>query len=358
MLNYVQSLCINKSSRLKTMSHHPSSFRRATRSHPRRGQALIEFAFIAFISVILLGTFFAYALQLLNANILQQAADVAAMEIARLPMPPEMEFPSLDGDHRTSTNPDSTDVPNLFAHFGFKQQIFDEQYLAVPFGDLPSVNANQHIIAEYFADKPLINRMLAPLMFADMQNNVVRYPGAIVTNTDTGNVTVLVPIVTGRNASGVESGIEWRSVVEEIRPTTSTSGSLPFSAGGTVNLRINYPFQAGHLTAHQIELSDGSQTTNPAEILDDPGPLRSIPVLADENGPAFAPPPPYQLVADPVDATVIGGTHTGQYGLGHMFTRREQFTRRDQEPVIPPIIVRPYRRVLTAQAIYRREIFE
>ncbi len=324
-----------------------------TRSRPlrrsnkhRRGQALVEFAIIAFILTLLFGAMLTFGFLLFGANVLQQAADVGAQEFSRLPLPPAVEFPDLGTTGRSSTDPSATisgSVPNVFADPEFAAQIFDEQYLVV---DLDNDLAAGQTLSDYFADKPIINRLLQTLLIHQEHNGqrLVRYPGALVTNPNTSELTVLIPVVTDRAATGEETTIEWHAVIEEIRSEGNGPLSLNSSVSGfegMVALRINYPFQSGAMIAYQYELEDGSISGNVGNALGEEG-ILNHPVPATDGN--FNPPSPYTLEVQADSVTDGLRSHSGRYGMGHL----EAFD----------IQVRPYRKVLSAQAIYRREVFE
>ena len=139
--------------------------------------------------------------------------------------------------------------------------------------------------------------------------------------------TVQIPVVT--YSGGVEQIGTMLPVVEEILPDTSTATIDPTSSygsdnspfclvaanvapqlRGTVALRINYPFQAASLSA-----------TAPSSNW---------------------PPDPNFNYIHPSDGTNTPGTYSGPNGLG--------------DQLVFATNVRPYRRLISAQAIYRREV--
>jgi hypothetical protein len=100
-------------------------------------------------------------------------------------------------------------------------------------------------------------------------------------------------------------------------------------------VRVNYPYQAAAMTGH---------LPNPAGPFD---PTIGNPITADEVGvvqlPGACPArqPPGALLPD--DPTAVGA-FAGPFGLG----RQLAYAR----------TVRPFRKLISAQAIYRREVFE
>ncbi|MEY4176639.1 MAG: hypothetical protein RLY70_213 [Planctomycetota bacterium] len=353
------------------------------RGSRRSGQALLELAIVSFALTLMLAAVIAIGMLLFADQTLQQAVDVGAQELARLPLPPVLEFPPhgaqagfTSATQRTSTNPNA--IGTLFANSAVRSRIFDESYLVVDITAGASELAAGQTLDDYFAAAPLLNRLLRPVMIYEevlldgesTPRRLVRFPGALVRNGDTAapggheDLTVLIPVVrergglTGRGVP-VETetlSMEWRSVVEEIRAASAADPTVfygPFSllqptgatppAGfepGFVALRLNYPFQAASLVGFQYKHADNSIDGQAA--IGEEG-LQNLPVGADDSGvvAGATPPAPYQLVAT---ANAGFGPNAGRLGMG----RQAAFGG----------IVRPFRRVLSTQAIYRREVFE
>lgn len=349
----------------------------------RAGQALLELAIVSFALTLLVAIVIAVGMLLFADQELQQAVDVGAQELARLPLPPVLDFPLhgaqagfTSATQRTSTNPNA--AGSLFAHSAVRSRIFDEAYLVVDVTAGATELAAGQTIDDYFAAAPLLNRLLRPVMIYEevlldgepTPRQLVRFPGALVRNTDTPapggheDLTVLIPVVrerAGLTGAGVpveaESlSIEWRSVVEEIRAASSADPTVfygPFSllqptgatppAGfepGFAALRLNYPFQAASLVGFQYRHADNSVDGQAA--LGEEG-LENLPIGADDSGvtSGATPPAPYVLVAT---ANAGFGPNAGRLGMG----RQAAFGG----------VVRPFRRILSTQAIYRREVFE
>ncbi|QDU16194.1 hypothetical protein CA11_40230 [Gimesia maris] len=306
----------------------------------RRGQVLLEFAVVAFILTFLLGAMLAFGFLFFSANILQQAADVGAQELARTPFSP-------DGTFKT----DLVDV---------NKGVFSEADLVVPVGTNP-------------ATLPLINQLLFSIYIYDPDIDMIRYPGTLVTNGD-GDQTVVIAVVGPGNRdseTGVETITEWHRVVEEIIPpgqaTVPYSGpySGPYSVlattaqqgglgqPGMVALRINYPYQSAGLVAY-VHTDSGGNIINPPDTIGADGVL-NVPVIADDsqvtvdNTATFPDGETlsaagYTLVNPTANPNIGASPNRGTYGFGEA----QAFLT----------TVRPYRKVLTAQGIYRREVFE
>jgi len=279
----------------------------------RCGSVLVEFALIALILYLILAATIEFGRALMAAQLLQQAADIAAREVARTPGLPAVGT-LTDWDNPSDTNA-------AFNNPVVLQTIFDPKYLVVDISNG----------LDYFNDKPILNRLLAPLMIPDHKNGVLRYPGALVANSSGGH-TVQIPVVS--YAGGVETiQSTMLPVVQEIFYSSDSSNTTtldpngsnpdysPFGVAsstsvvppqlrGTVALRINYPFQAASLSA-----------TAPSSNW---------------------PPDPNFNYIHPSDGTNTPGTYSGPNGLG--------------DQLVFATNVRPYRRLISAQAIYRREV--
>ena len=296
-------------------------------SGSRRGQALLEMAFLIPLIVILIGGTISFGLFFFQANVSQQAVDVGAQEISRFPFPPEGTLGLGD------LNIDPNDLTVLANDPQFKEQIYDEQFLFIRDSEwvnsFPSFNA-------FVAELPLLNRLLVPVMVRDSSfpDGVTRFPGAVVNNS-AGEETVLIPIVAYDFATGAESLVEWVAPVEEI---LTSNGNGPYSLDATdpatsfvpgmVALRINFPVQSTTLINRTGESAEIIIEADDSSISDgNTGSNYSLAVAA-ESGTA--------------DTTI----HSGRFGLGR------------QAALLREAGVRPYRRVLSVQSIYRREVFE
>jgi hypothetical protein len=269
---------------------------------------LVEFALIALVLYMILAATLEFGRALMAAQLLQQAADIAAREVARTPGLP------LVGTLTDWSNTNDTNA--AFNNQAVLQTIFDPQYLVV---DIRNG-------LDYFDDKPILNRLLAPLMIADYENGFLRYPGALIPDANMpSGYTVRIPVVS--YAGGVETiQPTMLPVVQEVLQNTSIDPNSSYSSDdsafcltaanisppqlrGVVALRINYPFQAASLSA-----------TAPSSNW---------------------PPDPNFNYIQPSDGTDTAGTYSGPHGLGNQFVFAKN--------------VRPFRRLMAAQAIYRRE---
>ncbi len=327
----------------------PRSARRTARNDRRSGQALIEFAVIAFVMTLLLGAMLTFGFMFFGANVLQQAADVGAQELARHPYSPTGTFSDALSD------------------VGGTDPLFLEDFLVCEIGGSDTEDLPTGYDAQDYDDlqgrMPLINRLLLPLYIYDRDLNAIRYPGTVVNHNS--DRTVLIPIIGfgNRDADGVETITEWRAVVEEIQidhdNDSGTARVGPFNVvkptgfasmaaedafvPGMVALRINFPYQSGAMVAYQQQDSGGS-VIRPVDALGQDG-ITNVAVEANDGLVTLsaALPTGYTLVNPTANPTIDGLPHRGTYGLGSMQAHATN--------------VRPYRKVLTAQGIYRREVF-
>ena len=339
----------------------PQLQRRKGSYRQRSGQALLEFAFLIPVLIILIGATISFGLFFYQANVLQQAVDIAAQEISRTPFPPNHAL----GLGRLQ----NCDEANLVSQdSNFLSEIYDEQYLVIHDTEWGSGTAYDGDFQAFADTLPLLNRLLVQVMVRD--NDMTRYPGTLVQNS-AGEETILIPIVEYRsttagneNSNAVPSSIraagetvcEWVAPVEEITVDHDGDGSTPdvgpyaLDSGdsavltsfqpGMVALRINYPAQSTTLInrTSQSAIGSGSSSTLGNVIV----------IVGDTTLKGGATTGCYSII-DP-SARISQGSgaagsnpHAGLYGLGEL----EVLTR----------VVRPYRKVMTFQAIYRREVF-
>jgi hypothetical protein len=284
---------------------------------------------------------------------LQQAVDVAARELSRTPLPANKTF------------------SQALADSGVQSKIFDERYLvlSIDTGSNPMTFNGGHPIGDF----PLVIQQLLPLMIyetglTEVQANplggiqpiqyfpgpssqiggYLRYPGAVFMDPNgpdttmtppTSGFLVRIPVVSvpAYPAPATESIINWVSVLEEINSTANVQNNLSgFQVSsperGVVALRINYPYQSASMSGFQP----------PADPTSPPGPPDNpvIPIPSDDAIPVTSPP---QGVGNPVVSAWVFGASSGLYGLGTQAAWVK--------------VIRPYRSLISAQAIYRREVF-
>lgn len=303
----------------------------------RSGQSLVEFAVVSLVLYMLLAAILTFGHMLYVAQGLQGAADLAAREISRTPLPAETTLETVLAD-------------------GSLEAIYSEDNLVF---DLDTLGPGQSFFQDIVGGWPVLNQQLATMMIVDRPDfdgdgtpdrNFIRYPGALLVDTTkpTG-YTVGIPLVVSRADDGVET-IRWINVVEEIEPADVNDPKHdPFSVANTITrgivaLRINYPFQSASMSSFRPNAAGKFKPTigqpNAADdgVLDElnptdrPGDLSGASLVSSGEDPIYA------------------GTYGGQYGLGAQGALGSELLT-GRRPV------RPFRRVISAQAIYRREIF-
>lgn len=292
----------------------PASAKSIVRRAPRseRGSVLVEFAFVSLLMYMLLAVTVDFGRLFFSAQALQDATRSAARELAVIPLPPDMTFDQALAD------------PSV------RSRVFQPEHLVIDLDAIPGGLT----LNDFFDTLPMLNKMLRPMMIFEVRNNrrLLRYPGALLTVPGTDELTVAIPFIEGRDANGVET-IRWVPVVEEIR-NPNFPGQSPFSLTstaperGVVALRINYPYQASMLSGYR-EAPGGPTAPN-----------LSFRVRAEDGGVVETNAAPGGLIADDRE----GGVYSGVYGLGRMYVAGEA--------------VRPFRKLLSAQMILRREAFE
>ena len=278
----------------------------------RRGSVLVEFAIVALLGYVLLAAVLSFGRLYFAAQTVQQAADLAARELARTPLPATLTFEEVRDDDTLE----------------FKQRIYSEDFLVI---DVSSWTASPGglTLMQYLdtLSIPLVNKALVPLMFIDPIGGVdhLRYPGALVTSpTAPSGLTVEIPFVVdaGTTAAPTAETITWVRVLEEV-------GDDPFSVTeeGLVALRINYPFQSATLTAFRRPAADPARPNASGIEADDEG----VSAPSTTTGGTLVDPSPG--AATP---------YAGPYGLGRQLAYARE--------------MRPFRRLISAQALYRREV--
>jgi hypothetical protein len=301
----------------------------------RRGQSLVEFAVVALVLYLLIALILTFGHLFYVSYGVQQAADVAAREISRTALPAD----SLDLDDVLRAN--ANDVPEVRE---VRERIFDDHYLVL---NVDPNHANgfqgRTNLQDLVAALPVLNQQLVPIMISDQVDGitVLRYPGAIFRDTDAADdpadpppsgFKVAIPLVVERNEDGVET-IDWVPVVEAIQsPAEPDFFRISSRHRGLVALRINYPCQSATMSSFRAN-PDGpfEPTVGNPNVADD-----SMVSVVDGDG--FAP------NGTATESDREAGAYAGPYGLGRQYALG--------------MTVRPFRRLVSAQAVYRREIFD
>lgn len=272
----------------------------------RSGSALVEFALVSFVLYVLVAGGIELARMVFVAQALNDAARVAAREMS------------------LSTSATFDDALS---------QVFDETQLVIA-----SVTPGECNFDGATTNLPLVNRALLPLMIVDRvpvagggYQCFLRYPGALY--QDGATYRVGIPYVPPRADPAVER-IQWRGVIEQI---PHASGSA--FDNGIAGVILNYPFQAAGLSSFQPS-ADGQLEPNMGNVNTASDDDVEVDPASAANAPAGA---PVDSPAGPASTSVR--PYAGTYGLGSQFA----FAGR---------VVRPFRRLISGQAIYRREVIE
>lgn len=319
-----------------------------------RGAALVEFALVSLVLYLMLAGAIEFGRLMFAANAVQDVARLAARELSVAPLAAEATF-----DYALTCDPaaDPACLQDL------RRRIFDPSCLVVDVTD-PAVAADPDA---FFAAMPVVNRALRALMITEPDRpNLLRYPGALLGDSSGGACAAVgpngqaaatgfivgIPFVRSRGEGGTET-ITWVPVLEEIRaaadqqcpargafslvylPDLDECGPLaadPAATRGLAAVRVNYPFQAGMLSAFQA--------APPADT--DPLPPNWGGVITADDGAVEA---TNAAPGSVIEGGAATGVYVGSYGLGRQFA----FAGRT---------VRPFRRLVSAQAIFRREVFQ
>jgi hypothetical protein len=273
----------------------------------RPGAVLVEFALIALCLFIFLAATLDFGRAIHSAQVVQQAADVMARELSRTPLPATATF------EQALQNPTA------------QAQIYNDQLLVVQMP--PGIDIYSYAQQQNW---PLVNQMLVPLMLVD-QNGLAQYPGVAQTpKSSSGRYQVPLQL-TGSGA------VNLVPVVEQISPNANDPNAGPFSLtptasggptpalAGYVALRINCPFQAAGTVAYTYTVNGQ--------------PSPGIPVGQDNVG--------NNVVRVPPGAGQPIGPYGGADGLGSLVANSNG----------DGTTVRPFRRLICGQAIFRRELF-
>ena len=276
---------------------------------------MVEFALVSFALYLLVAAVIGLGRWMATVQSAQDAARIAAREIALYPLPAEYTF------------------QDALADPGFRQAVYDPDYLVV---DLDA-NPPEAGLEAFFAAMPVVNRALRPLMITSVvdvggvERRLQHLPGLLTDSaTSPSGLTVLVPRIDSRDpATGAETGITLLPVLEEVAdPSDGTGpfslvddGSGGFSSRdrGLVVVRLNVPYQSATLSAYL-----------PAANMTPQGDPFNEPVVASDPGGGG-----YDITGP--------GPYSGTYGLGEHLALGQQ--------------VRPFRRLIAAQAIFRREVY-
>ena len=297
-----------------------------------RGAVLAEFALIGFLVWLLLAGILEIGRALTVQQQLQHAARTITREMARLPLPPDISFAAAL--ERTE----------------FRAQVLDLGFLVIDSGLLARCGVpnfgeagHEQALDALFAARPIGNRLLRPLMIWDRRgaDQMIRYPGALLLRSGIPFASCEDGSRYGVGIAEVESAtgtVRWHGVVEPHGTSVVALRAFPLASGGWVGLRLNYPFQSAGLIAAESTGVIDPQTGRETQRLVDAGR-----VLVDDEASLNA------LSGTLAPVAGDGGVYAGPRGLGRLYSLPDETGE--------PRAVRPFRRLLSASAGFRREIF-
>jgi len=293
---------------------------------------MVEFALVIVVLYLLLAATVDLGRAFATQQLLESTARTAARELALRPLGLATSFEQALGE------------------------IYDPAALVVDL-DVPCAEP----LDARFARLPVVNRMLRPLMVTDRvnlegeQRTFLRYPGALV------RYPTPPPLPPGAAAvCGISRGfgvaipqlrvdpsgsdtLEWHEVVEEAAEPSVFPLVAAVPSSGMVALRVNYPYQAGLIAAFRSPGgSDGSGNLGSAVAATEPSSIEgALPAGAELIGALDAEAP--LTAPDGRRLTTPYRPYSGRLGLGAMVVAGQD--------------VRPFSRLLSAQSVFRREVF-
>jgi hypothetical protein len=277
----------------------------------RHGQALVEFALVAFVLYLLLAAIITFGQLTYSSHGVQQAADLLARELSHAPLPA-----------------DATLVAALTDETIVLPQIYDSKYLALYIGPEDG-NGNATFQGEgslvaLISKLPLVNQQLVPLMIFDKDSfpgsPILRYPGAITgsgaieppPDYNTGGPQTIDATVTVYDSNG--NPVDVVAEIKSDNPNVATPFQISSPQRGVVALQLNYPYESSAMSSYRAN-PDGPFEPNAGNVQ---------PVAIDSSDQPYGP-------------------YTGSQGHG-----RQAAWGHD---------VRPFSKIISATAIYRRELF-
>ncbi|HBJ34206.1 MAG TPA: hypothetical protein DDZ51_05460 [Planctomycetaceae bacterium] len=358
MLNYLQILCINTSSSINAMSHHPPSFRGVSRSHHRRGQALIEFAFVSIVMVMLVTGLMAILVMALGSFQNNISTENAGRQLDGHPLFIKENFVThftMDPD-----DPDPFFVDDDFENVTARQVyrflneypdpvdgrvLYEERWLILSQNqwndrkDLPLPAINRSLLGQYIFDPDIV---------VDGQQGGFRFPGAVVTNTQTGNRTVLVPLLPGPNSNGIDRTFNITSINPDFFFPVSQNWVAPVVIGKDQD-GDGFQFRVIMFHPSQPAVSQRAENQSLVEVDDEGNDAVSSAIGALPAGyDLFYETPPA------INSEYWSSSSRGQLGLGELELGPVGPVGPDgSPPPIPARTVRPFRMVFETSSLFR-----
>lgn len=291
------------------MSHHPPSFRGVSRSHHRRGQALIEFAFVSIVMTMLVLGFLGLGMMLIQATT-TAATSINASMLFDL---------KIEEETSPGVNPTVDEIYQQFrqeGHYNEKDLVLTAAEFFDPENDLGAAGRDR---------VATLNQKMFALYFYDIDRQVYRYPGTVVQTEIDGQTedTILIPIFD----QATQSITNWKRPVEISYD--------PGQDSQTANISIWMASQPSTLLVYYVD-DQGNTVGGPQEAVN--GSVASFP-----SGYGLSTTP---FIPDPRFSTRVSDANRGTYGLGELQLGAIG-------SVIPPRVVRPYRRVIEFHGTFR-----
>lgn len=321
---------------------------RASQKRRREGGGvIIEFSIAITVLWLILAATLDLGRAFAAAHLLQSAARTAARELALRPLAWNADFDGQNGAIRDIFDP---------SYLVLRAQCIEDE--AALQGRTPGEQLDFLLASEGL----LLNRMLRPLMVYEevavggAQQRLLRYPGTLLrasaSTTPAQDSTCRTPFVVAiPEVDDTEGRVVFRGIVEELQPgafrfgEATIGGMLP----GTASVQLRYPFQAVGLSAWRIV--DGVNRAMPVAQTD------AYTVEGLGSGVRDGRQLIEATTIDALDALGQDGelvayaqrgagdplpVYGGRLGLGSQLVLGQR--------------VRPFRRVISAQAIAPREV--
>ena len=277
------------------------------RNSRRRGAVLLEFAIVAFVLYFIIAAILTFGRALFVAESLQHTTDTFAHELARTLLPP------------------NDSLADALADPAVTQNLFDENDLQI---DITSWLANDQglTLDQYLQQQgvPMVNRLLVPLMIINERpdgSTMLWYPGAVKDADGHFYVNVL-------NGDGTNAPLHVPVIEPVGSPDPFPLGQVPATGSttqpsGLAGVRINYPFQSATLSAFTYSVN-GVPVQSPIGVDGATGHWITTNEALDLS-------------------PTRGGLYGGPEQLG--------------QQIVGPYVVRPFQKLISAQSVYRREVF-
>ena len=318
----------------------------------RKGQALVEFAFVSIVMVMLVTGLMAILVMALGSfqnNIATESAGrlldghplfIKENFVTHFTMDPDDPDPFYgDDDFENVTARQVYRFLNEYPDPFDGRVLYDERWLILSEDewdhrkDLPLPAINRSLLGQYIFDPDLD-------FDGQEEQGGFRFPGAVVTNP-TGNRTVMIPLLPGTNASGIERTFHITPTALDFYYPVSQNWVAPVVIGKE---------QGGNGFEFRVIMFHPSQ---PAALQYVDNQL----VEADDSAVAIgAPPTGYALLQDPqpINPKFDGSsTSRGEFGLGELGIGGGTLGRDGLTPAIPPRKIRPFRMVFETSSLFR-----